>query len=81
MWEISDGDTKFLYTMKLVPPEDLVGIVHNPKIILALFIENTIHNGIIHNIHTIHTTVSFFLLSRFLSIKDFITLETSKSTH
>ena len=28
MWEISEGDTKFLYTMKLVPPKDLGSIVH-----------------------------------------------------
>ena len=28
MWEISEGDTIFLYTMKLVPPKDLGGNVH-----------------------------------------------------
>ena len=28
MWEISEGDTKFLYTMKSMPPKDLGSIVH-----------------------------------------------------
>ena len=28
MWKISEGDTKFLYAMRLVPPKDLGSIVH-----------------------------------------------------
>ena len=28
VWEISEGDTKFIYTMKLVPPKDPGSIVH-----------------------------------------------------
>ena len=28
MWEFSEGDSKFLYAMKLVPPNDLGSDVH-----------------------------------------------------
>jgi hypothetical protein len=42
---ISDGGTKLPHAMKLVPFENKGGIVHS---------------GIIHNIHTIHTRMSFF---------------------
>jgi hypothetical protein len=33
MWEISEGDIKFLYTMKEVLPKDQGSIIH-PNIIL-----------------------------------------------
>jgi len=32
VWEISEGDIKFLYTMKVMPPKNPGSIVH-PKII------------------------------------------------
>ena len=41
MWEISEGDNKLLYDVKLVPPKDLQ---HNPLNILfivTLFAEST----------------------------------------
>ena len=56
MWEISEGDTKFLCTMKLVSLKDL-GTMFIPTlfieniIIIALYTKrtNTIHHhGIIH---------------------------------
>ena len=56
MWEISEGDTKLRYTMKLVPPKDPGSIVHPNTIhfkvlfIATLFIASTgtIHHGTIH---------------------------------
>jgi hypothetical protein len=46
VWEISDhGDTKLPHAMKLVPPDNIGGIVQS---------------GIIHNIHTIQIGMSFF---------------------
>jgi hypothetical protein len=46
MWEIGEDDTIFLYTMKLVPPEDLESIVHcfnmpYPKILLTMLISKS----------------------------------------
>ena len=38
MWEMSEGDPKFLYTMKLVPPKYLGSIVHLNIIYLFIFI-------------------------------------------
>ena len=43
MWEISEGDTKFLYAMKLVPPKDLGNIVHRDIIHYNIINNNTIH--------------------------------------
>ena len=56
---ISKGGTKFLYTMKLVPPTN--SRKHCSSTYYALktsFIENT---NIIHNIHTMHTRIKFLL--------------------
>ena len=39
MWEISEGDTKFIYTMKLVPPKEPRSFVH----------PGTIHSSTIHS--------------------------------
>ena len=48
MWETSEGDTKFLYAMKLVPPKDLGSTIHPSIVRLALFIENIVHSNTIH---------------------------------
>jgi hypothetical protein len=47
MWETSEGDTKFLYVMKLVPPKDLGSTIHRGIVHLALIIENIVHSSII----------------------------------
>ena len=39
MWEISEGRTKFLYAMKLVPPKDLGSNVHPINIHLGIDIQ------------------------------------------
>jgi hypothetical protein len=38
VWKISDGDTKSLYAMNIMPPKDMGGIVHPQQ--LALLVES-----------------------------------------
>ena len=53
MWEISEGDTKFLYTMRIVPPKDLGSIL--ALFIASLFTESTgtWHYSLTSKIHII----------------------------
>jgi hypothetical protein len=37
VWEISEGDTKFLYAMKLVPPKDLESVVYMNNVNLEYY--------------------------------------------
>ena len=37
MWEISEGDIKFLYGMKLAPPKDLGTTAHRATIHLEYY--------------------------------------------
>lgn len=67
MWEINEGDIKFLYAMKLMPPVDLgnivhLGSIHRILVMKELFLETT---GIIILAHFIDNHVfdffSFFI--------------------
>jgi hypothetical protein len=62
MWEISEGDTKFLYAIKLATPKDLGSIIHPDSTTLKILLIATLFIESIGTWHYFIYFVFFFTL-------------------